>query len=333
MVVAIEQEDGAAEAEAIEQMDGAAVQESERTSLNAKKKLKKKEREKAKKQAAASVPPKKAGAQAITSFPPDDDVVVEYVADAMVDESDPNYVEWIKIFEKFQKKPEVEVVTQEVAEVKEVKKEEKKKVESDDEEEEKKKEKLSRKKFKLVNRLSIAELKQLVRRPDVVEVWDVTSSDPKLLVFLKSYRNSVPVPRHWCNKRKYLQGKRGIEKSAFQLPDFIESTGIAKMRAAYEEKENEKSAKQKARAQSRPKMSKMDIDYEVLHDAFFKFQTKPKLTAHGDLYYEVIPFCPRHTLPIFERLLNQMGECPLPRILVFISLLLGCRVVADQIIG
>jgi hypothetical protein len=25
---------------------------------------------------------------------------------------------------------------------------------------------------------------------------------------------------------------------------------------------------------------------QVLHDAFFKYQTKPKLTSHGDLYYE-----------------------------------------------
>lgn len=37
------------------------------------------------------------------------------------------------------------------------------------------------------------------------QVWDATSSDPKLLVFLKSYRNTVPVPRHWCQKRKFLQ--------------------------------------------------------------------------------------------------------------------------------
>jgi splicing factor 3B subunit 2 len=34
-------------------------------------------------------------------------------------------------------------------------------------------------------------------------------------------------------------------------------------------------------------MGRMDIDYQVLHDAFFKFQTKPRLTIHGDLYYEV----------------------------------------------
>ena len=37
----------------------------------------------------------------------------------------------------------------------------------------------------------------------------------------QSTRNTVPVPRHWCFKRKYLQGKRGIEKPPFDLPDFI----------------------------------------------------------------------------------------------------------------
>ena len=69
-------------------------------------------------------------------------------------------------------------------------------------------------------------------RPDVVEMHDVTARDPKLLVHLKSTRNTVPVPRHWCFKRKYLQGKRGIEKPPFDLPDFIKKTGIMEMRAA-----------------------------------------------------------------------------------------------------
>jgi hypothetical protein len=30
----------------------------------------------------------------------------------------------------------------------------------------------------------------------------------------------------------------------------------------------------------------MDIDYGLMEDAFLKYQTKPKLTNHGDLYYE-----------------------------------------------
>ena len=35
-----------------------------------------------------------------------------------------------------------------------------------------------------------------------------------------------------------------------------------------------------------PKLGKIDIDYEVLHDAFFKYQTKSELTVFGDIYYE-----------------------------------------------
>lgn len=35
-----------------------------------------------------------------------------------------------------------------------------------------------------------------------------------------------------------------------------------------------------------PKMGKLDIDYQVLHDAFFKHQTKPSFSIMGDLYYE-----------------------------------------------
>jgi len=146
--------------------------------------------------------------------------------------------------------------------------------------------KLSKRKLKKLNRLSVAELKQLVARPDVVEMHDVTARDPRLLVHLKSTRNTVPVPRHWCFKRKYLQGKRGIEKPPFDLPDFIKKTGIMEMREALQEKEDAKGMKSKMREKVRPKLGKIDIDYQKLHDAFFKWQTKPKMTLHGDLYYE-----------------------------------------------
>ncbi|XP_074861788.1 splicing factor 3B subunit 2 isoform X4 [Carettochelys insculpta] len=159
---------------------------------------------------------------------------------------------------------------------------------STDDEQEKKPEapKLSKKKLRRMNRFTVAELKQLVARPDVVEMHDVTAQDPKLLVHLKATRNSVPVPRHWCFKRKYLQGKRGIEKPPFELPEFIKRTGIQEMREALQEKEEQKTMKSKMREKVRPKMGKIDIDYQKLHDAFFKWQTKPKLTIHGDLYYE-----------------------------------------------
>lgn len=95
---------------------------------------------------------------------------------------------------------------------------------------------MSKKKLKLLNRPSVASLKQAAARPDVVEMWDVCAKDPMLLVYLKSYRNTVPVPKHWCAKRKYLQGKRGFEKPPFRLPEFIARTGIMEMRQTVSDK-------------------------------------------------------------------------------------------------
>lgn len=47
-----------------------------------------------------------------------------------------------------------------------------------------------------------------------------------------------------------------------------------------------KSLKQRMKERMQPKTGKLDIDYQILHDAFFKNQTKPRLTVHGDVYYE-----------------------------------------------
>ena len=144
--------------------------------------------------------------------------------------------------------------------------------------------KLSKKKKKLLKRIKISELKQIAPRPETVEAWDATSSDPILLVNLKSLRNSVPVPKHWSQKRKFLQNKRGVLKQPFKLPGFIEDTGITKIRD--NTGNDRKQLKMKMRERMQPKLGKMDIDYQVLHDAFFKHQMKPPLTIHGDVYYE-----------------------------------------------
>ncbi len=114
----------------------------------------------------------------------------------------------------------------------------------------------------------------------------MTADDPRLLVHLKGYKNTIPVPKHWSQKRKFLMGKRGAEKPPFQLPSFIAATGIEKIRANVMEKESAKKLKGKLKEKMQPKMGKIDIDYQVLHDAFFKYQTKPFLTRHGDIYYE-----------------------------------------------
>jgi len=109
--------------------------------------------------------------------------------------------------------------------------------------------------------MKIFDLKMFASRPDMVESWDVTAKDPLFLVQLKQVRNSVPVPRHWSQKRRYLQYKRGIHKIPFRLPAFIEETGITKLRDKAAAMDASKTLKQKMRERMQPKMGKIDIDY------------------------------------------------------------------------
>ncbi|KAG2761264.1 hypothetical protein JG687_00006827 [Phytophthora cactorum] len=228
-----------------------------------------------------------------TAIAPPPDVEVEYVSadlskELALPQDDPAYEEMMRVFGRFSSAEELCGATDN-EDGKDDDKKEKDDAEGEDDlakEEAEEDQILSRKARKKSKRLSVAELKQLVSYPDVVEAHDVTSADPRLLVYLKSYRNTVPVPRHWCHKRKYLQGKRGFEKQAFQLPEFIAQTGIAEVRDSVAEDDEKKRNKQRARERVQPKMGRVDIDYQVLHDAFFRFQTKPKLTQLGDVYYE-----------------------------------------------
>jgi splicing factor 3B subunit 2 len=93
----------------------------------------------------------------------------------------------------------------------------------------------------------------MVRRPDLVEFWDITSTDPLFLVHLKSIRNTVSIPRHWSQKRKYLQNKRGVLKEFFKLPDYIEATGIARLRDPFLDRDGGKMVRQKLRERMNPK--------------------------------------------------------------------------------
>ncbi len=145
---------------------------------------------------------------------------------------------------------------------------------------------LSSRQRRKMSRPTISQLKLMVNKPEVVEAHDITALDPIFLINLKAMRNTVPVPGHWGSKKKYLSGKRGVEKPPFELPTFIADTGINRIRSSLMEAEAAKKTKAKARSKVRPSMGKIDIDYQVLHDAFFKYQIKPQLTKHGELYYE-----------------------------------------------
>jgi len=111
--------------------------------------------------------------------------------------------------------------------------------------------------------------------------------------------------------------QRGIEKSPFQLPDFIVKTGISEVRNAIDEDEGGMNAKKQNRNKVAPKMGALDVDYRTLYDAFFKHQNRhsiqEKLTQFGDLYYEGKEFETQKSSdlkvggPLSERLRDAVG--------------------------
>ncbi|KAI4718936.1 DUF382-domain-containing protein [Aureobasidium sp. EXF-10727] len=201
--------------------------------------------------------------------------------DFTIPEDDPLYAEFQNVLSKFNNSDKSQT-----------KEEEKPEIYYDDDnddipdEDDENQPKLSKKARKAASKLTIAELKRLVRKPELVEWTDIDASDPLLLVRIKSQRNVVPVPSHWALKREYLSSKRGIEKTHFNLPKFIADTGIAEMRDAVLEKQAEATLKQKQRERVQGKLGKLDIDYQKLYEAFFRHQTKPPLTRYGEVYYE-----------------------------------------------
>ena len=101
------------------------------------------------------------------------------------------------------------------------------------------------------------------------------------------------------------------EKVSFQLPEFIAQTGIGRMRGVQLEKEAAKKGKARQREKMRPKMGAIDIDYQTLHDAFFRYQTKPPLTPAGALYYEgrefEVKLTDKRPLAYSQPLLDALG--------------------------
>lgn len=145
---------------------------------------------------------------------------------------------------------------------------------------------ISRQKVRKYGRPSVAALKAVSRRPELIEPHDTDAPDPYTLAELKNARNVVPVPAHWSQKRKYLNYKKGSEVSRYRLPNYLEKTGIGKMRQAVRESDERKSLQQRQRDRAKPKMGMIDVPPALLHDAFFRQQERPTLSRFGDMYFE-----------------------------------------------
>ncbi|GIQ84317.1 hypothetical protein KIPB_007680 [Kipferlia bialata] len=144
----------------------------------------------------------------------------------------------------------------------------------------------SRTHLRSIRQNRMAHLKCVVDHPELTEIQDCTSSDPRMTVHMKGYRHAVPVPIHWSRKRKYLQNQRGLDKVLFELPDYVAATGIQRIRSATLTSDDAASLRATMRQRLRPKMGRLTVDYQLLEDAFFKYAKKPTLSDPYELYFE-----------------------------------------------
>ncbi|GFX20063.1 hypothetical protein TNCV_1436231 [Trichonephila clavipes] len=115
----------------------------------------------------------------------------------------------------------------------------------DDDEIEEEKLKLLKRKLKTLSRMTVAKLKQKVN--------------------LNASSNIALVPQHWSLKRKYLQDKRGIEKLAWKLVDFIKQVGIKVQ--SLRDTEDQKKTKFKMKKEVRFKLRTHD---NIFWDSYVK---------------------------------------------------------------
>ena len=101
----------------------------------------------------------------------------------------------------------------------------------------------------------------------------MNSSDPIFLYQIKETKNTIEVPQNWEYKKKKFAFKRGLLKQIYKLPHNIEETGIGQLRDPMTEKSTIRMLRLKMKERMNPRLGRIDIDYQVLYDAFFKYQT------------------------------------------------------------
>lgn len=148
--------------------------------------------------------------------------------------------------------------------------------------------KLSKRQFRLKYGIPLEILKIESKRPELVESTDADSPDPRLLVYIKSQHNMIDIPSHWKSNKSLLKQRRTFsDNGPFELPKFIQDTGILEMRDS-SGKDEDVNMKDRMRQRVQPKMGQLDLDFNKLYDAFFKFQTKPDLLKYGQIYKDGI---------------------------------------------
>merc|ERR1712032_651476 len=131
----------------------------------------------------------------------------------------------------------------------------------------------SKRKNRVASRPSLVSLKQLSPKAEEVFSFDTTAEDPHTLLYLKSVFNSWEVPTNWDRRQCKIMTLCN-PSALFVLPPFLLSTGVSAIRN--HSSHGADNTSHPGRNRIRPKSSRIQLNYDVLRDAFFKYQSKPE---------------------------------------------------------
>merc|ERR1712032_783118 len=129
----------------------------------------------------------------------------------------------------------------------------------------------SKRKNRVASRPSLVSLKQLSPKAEEVFSFDTTAEDPHTLLYLKSVFDSREVPTNWDRRQCKIMTLCNFS-ALFVLPSFLLSTGVSAIRNHDSYDINNTSYS--GRNRIRPKNSRIQLNYDVLRDVFFKYQFK-----------------------------------------------------------
>eukprot|EP00477_Mikrocytos_mackini_P001257 GAHX01001343.1.p1 GENE.GAHX01001343.1~~GAHX01001343.1.p1 ORF type:complete len:281 (-),score=49.89 GAHX01001343.1:312-1154(-) len=129
----------------------------------------------------------------------------------------------------------------------------------------------------------ILDLKLASFDPSLVDIEDANSPCPIQNIKIKSSRYSTPFPSAWRLNSKTKLNSGRYDRKEYVLPPNVAATGIQQLKKISLSLEELNKIKRAKIQTLNPIMGRINIDYKILHDAFFQFEYLPKFSGFGEI--------------------------------------------------
>lgn len=130
--------------------------------------------------------------------------------------------------------------------------------------------------------ISLIDLKLYSNNPNLVSRKDLNAPFPFLLVKIKSDFNIVNFPFNSETNGEIIS-RSSLNQSKYVIPPNVLLANISALKKIDFENQEKKIKKMKIGELSKA-IIKINVDYQKMHDSFFKYDYEPKLSIYGEIF-------------------------------------------------